>query len=142
MKLRSLFLAPLLTLGFFAAGCGNMDLTPPSLGDRVVEGTVVFSHGGPLPGDAEVIVQVVDPARGGRGEVLGEQIIRRPGEPPIAFRIEYRAEDPVLRRGLNIDVRISFGKTLAYYTASTHPLTSANERDPHEVAVVPAARAR
>lgn len=142
MKLRLLCLASLLTLGFLAAGCGNVDLTPPSLGDRVVEGTVVFSHPGALPENVEVIVQVVDPARGGRGEVLGEQIIKAPGEPPIAFKIEYRAEDPMLRRGLNIDVRISFGKTLAYYTASTHPLTSANERDSHEVVVVPAAGAR
>lgn len=142
MKLRPFLLPVLLTLGLFAAGCGNMDLTPPGAGDRVVEGTVVLSHSGPLPENAEVIVQVVDPARGGRGEVLGEQILRAPGEPPIAFKIEYRAEDPVLRRGLNIDVRISYGKTLAYYTANIHPLTSANENDPHEVVVVPATGAR
>lgn len=141
MNLRQ-FLPAGLLLVFFGAGCGSVDLTPPSFGDRVVEGTVVLSHSGPLPDNAEVIVQVVDPARGGRGEVLGEQVIQAPGEPPIPFRIEYRAEDPVLRRGLNIDVRISFGKALAYHTASLHPLTSANEKDPHEVVVVPATGAR
>ncbi len=84
MKLRH-FLPAVLLLSFFSAGCSNMDLTPPSYGDRAVEGTVVFSHAGPLPENAEVIVQVVDPSRGGRGEVLGEQIIKAPGEPPIAL---------------------------------------------------------
>ena len=128
-------------MSVLAAGCGSVDLTPPSFGDRALEGAVVFQIAGPvMPADTEVIVQVVDMSRGaGRGEVLGEQTIVEPSKPPIPFRIEYRAEDAVLRRGLNIDVRVSIAGKLAYYTASAHPLTSANVNEMHLVEVVPVA---
>ncbi len=127
-----------IALVLFSAGCGNLDLTPPGFGDRVAQGSVTFRVAEPLPANAEVIVQVVDKSSNeGRGEVLGEQTIIEPSKPPIPFRIEYRAEDAVLRRGLNIDVRVSIGKKLAYYTASAHPLTSANENEMHLVEVEP-----
>jgi putative lipoprotein len=130
-----------LSLAFLAAGCGSVDLTPPGLGDRVVEGAVTFHLPGPMPDDAEVTVKVMDFSKGeGRGEVLGEQTIVNPSKAPVPFRIEYRAEDAVLRRGLSIDARIAFGKKLAYYTASAHPLTSANENEMHLVEVVPSSR--
>jgi uncharacterized lipoprotein YbaY len=128
-------------LFFAVAGCGNVDLTPPGPGEHVVEGVVTLPMAGSLPENTEVTVQVADLSRGvGRGEVLGEQTIANPGKPPVPFRIYYRAEDAVLRRGLNLDVRVSIGGKLAYYTASAHPLTSANVNETHLVEAVPVAR--
>ena len=140
--LPALFLS--LAMSFLSAGCGSMDLTPPSFGDRALEGAVVFQIAGPvMPADTEVkTTHVGDIEQAGvlaRGEVLGEQTIIEPSKPPIPFRIEYRAEDAVLRRGLNIDVRVSIAGKLAYYTASAHPLTSANVNEMHLVEVVPVA---
>lgn len=127
----------------FTAGCGSLDTKESSFGDRVVEGVITFHLGGtePLPSDTEVIVKVVDMSTGsGRGEVLGEQTIVNPSQSPIPFRIEYRAEDPVLRRGLNIDARISIGGKLAYYTANAHVITASNAKDMHVVELAPLGR--
>lgn len=133
----------LLALVGFAAGCGTLDTGEASFGDRVAEGVISFHLAGtePMPADAEVIVKVVDMSAGnGRGEVLGEQTIVNPSHSPIPFRIEYRAEDPVLRRGLNIDARISIGGKLAYYTANAHPITASNAKDMHVVELSPIGR--
>lgn len=125
-----------LTLVGFTVGCSSVDLGETGFGDRVAEGVITFSGADnePLPANTEVIVKVVDMSSGnGRGEVLGEQTIHNPSMAPIPFRIEYRAEDPVMRRGLNIDARISIRGKLAYYTASAHPITASNAKDRHVV---------
>ena len=142
MKYFAAVLVMLAMVGF-TAGCGTLDTKEASFGDRVAEGVITFHLAGtePMPADAEVIVKVVDMSSGnGRGEVLGEQTIVNPSRSPIPFRIDYRAEDPVLRRGLNIDARISIRGKLAYYTANAHPITASNEKDMHVVELSPMSR--
>lgn len=131
---RPAFLA--LCVGAFVAGCTHLDLTPPGSSDRIVTGVVSNNTNAPLPGDTEVVVRVVDVSRGeARAEVLGDQTIVNPGRMPVPFRIEFSAEDARLRRGINLEARISVGGRLRYTTTLAHPLTLANVPDSHVVEV-------
>ena len=128
----------------FAAGCAHLDTTPDAPADRVLTGTVVIvparPDGAPLPPDTVVIVRIVDVAsdRTALANVLGEQEIKNPGVQPLDFRIEYRVEDAVLRRQVNLEARISIGGKLAYYSHLAHPILPANAGSPHRIAVEPA----
>jgi uncharacterized lipoprotein YbaY len=84
------------------------------------------------------VLDTSDPVAG--PVVLGEQKIPNPGTPPVPFRIEYRAEDTVLRHGLNIEARISVGGKLRFYNVNSYAVTLANAAEPHEVWVNPAGR--
>ena len=67
-------------------------------------------------------------------EVIRDSVSGKP------FRIEYRADDSLMRHGLNIDARISFGGRVRFRTGNAHVLTLGNATFPHEVWVEPAAR--
>jgi uncharacterized lipoprotein YbaY len=130
-------------LGFFATGCGHLDLTPPGAADRVLTGVVTYSPADPLPPGSEVTVSVIDVSAGeDRGEILGDQTIRNPGPPPIPFRVEYRAEDAVLMRRVKAEARISTGGRLRYATVMEHPVTLQNASEPHTIAVESVGRGR
>ncbi len=60
--------------------------------------------------------------------VLGEytQTLATGTSDPVPFRIEYSAEDAVLRRGLNVEVRVSFGGKLRFRTVNAHVVTLAS----------------
>jgi len=91
-----------------------------------------------LPTDAVITVRVVDASNPGMPpEVLGSQTIKNPGAAPIGFRVEYRAEDEVLRRGLNIEARVSIGGRVRYYNLSRYAVTLGNASDPHRIYVNP-----
>jgi uncharacterized lipoprotein YbaY len=121
------------------SGCGQMDLTPEGDPGRVLTGTVDVGGEVALPSDTTVTVRVVDTSGAGMPPVvLGSQTITNPGAAPIAFRVEYRAEDEVLRRGLNVDARISFGGKVRYYNLNRYAVTLGNAADEHRIAVVPA----
>jgi uncharacterized lipoprotein YbaY len=120
------------------SGCGQMDLTPEGDPGRVLTGTVEIGEEVALPSDTTVTVRVVDPSNAAMPPVvLGSQTIRNPGAAPVAFRIEYRAEDEVLRQGLNIDARIAYGGRVRYYNINKVAVTLGNAADPHRIAVVP-----
>ena len=125
----------------FAAGCAHLDTTPDAPVDRVLTGTVVIEparpDGTPLPPDTVVIVRIVDVAsdRTALANVLGEQEIKNPGAQPLDFRIEYRVEDAVLRRQVNLEARISIGGKLVYYSHLAHPILPTNAGSPHRIAV-------
>jgi len=70
-------------------------------------------------------------------ETLGEQIVRNPGSSPVVFRVEYRAEDDLLRRGLNIEVRISYGGRLRLFNANQYEVGLNDVNDPHAVEADP-----
>lgn len=111
---------PLYPLSFFIctllAGCGHLEVTPEGDPNRVVAGTVNLRMPADLPGDATVLVRVVDGARSEPTlRVLGEQTISQASKTPVPFRVEFRADDAMLRHGLNIEARISFGGQLRYY---------------------------
>jgi uncharacterized lipoprotein YbaY len=71
-------------------------------------------------------------------EVLGSQTISNPGVAPIGFRVEYRADDDLLRSGLNVEARISYGGKLRYFNLNRYALTLGNAGDLHRINVTPA----
>ena len=122
--------------------------------NRVVSGTVNLRADMTLPPDAVVVVRVVDPSGAGLArvaanqdlpvlsqptpsrpveQVLGEQTIPAAVGPAVPFRIEYQADDTLLRHGLNIEARITFGGRVQFRTANAHVLTLTNSSYPHEV---------
>jgi|GEM_PF-546860 uncharacterized lipoprotein YbaY len=146
-----------------AAGCGHLSLSSAGDPDRVLTGMVQFGGAIPLPPDAEVLVRVVDrtpppppmsdmtaagtmprldqptvPSAAPGPEVLGEQTISNPGSTPVPYRVEYRADDDALRRGLAIEVRVSFGGTVRYINGTQYSVTLSDVSDPHDISVEPA----
>lgn len=139
------------------AGCAQLDLAPEGDPSRVLTGTVVASA--PLPAGAEVVVRLLDnsspeaPRVAMGADVVAPERSRMPGierevatqeqvlasavEAAVPFRIEYQATDAELRRGLTIDVRVSFDGRVRYRTVSSHVVTLASSPYPHEVFVQP-----
>ncbi len=128
------FLATYLGLGL--AACSHLDTTPRASADRVLTGVVSNNTNAELPANSEVTVRVMDVSQGeSRAEVLGEQTIENPGHMPVMYRIEFRAEDALLSRGVNVEARISVGGHLRYTTTSAHPVTPGNVNDSHPLEV-------
>jgi uncharacterized lipoprotein YbaY len=121
------------------SGCGQLDLSPVGDPARVLVGRVELSDGAALPDDATITVRVVDTSNIGMPPVvLGSQTTRNPGGgAPIEFRIEYRAEDDVLRRGLNIEARVSYGGKVRYYNRNGYAVSLGNAADIHRIGVQP-----
>jgi uncharacterized lipoprotein YbaY len=120
------------------SGCGQLDLTPEGNPSRVVEGQVEIGEDAALPADTVVTVRIVDASAVGMApQVLGSQTIKNPGIAPIPFKVEYRAEDEVLRRGLNIEVRISIDGKVRYYNQNHHVVTLGNASEAHRINVTP-----
>lgn len=120
------------------AGCGQLDLTPEGGPSRVVTGRVELGDGSALPADASVTVLVVDASKAGMPpQVLGSQTLRAAGGGPVDFRVEFMADDEVLRLGLNIEARVSFGGKVRYFNRNRHVLTLGNASDPHRITVNP-----
>lgn len=118
------------------AGCGHLDMTPEGDPSRVVAGEVGFGESIPLPADAVVTVRIVDPsAVGAPPMVLGSQTIKNPGVAPVSFRIEYRADDDTLRRGLNLEARISYAGKIQYFNLNRYVVTLGNSADTHRITV-------
>lgn len=143
--LRLPFLAPFV-FALIGAGCGSIEVSTGGNPERVLNGVV--ATGGGLPAGAEVVVRLISapgthesqraagsdvpvmtrPAAAGLERVLGEQTqtLAAGTAEPVPFRIEFTAEDAVLRRGLNLDVRVSFGGRLQYRTVNAHVVTLAS----------------
>ena len=139
MRRLCCFLAVIATFAF--SGCGHLDLSGEGNPLRVLTGQVEIGDAVPLPRDASVTVRVVDmTATGMPPEVLGSQSIANPGTAPVAFRVEYRAEDETLRRGLNIEARVSFVGKVQYYNLNRYAVTLSNATDPHRVYVTATSR--
>lgn len=161
MKYRSLLF--LLTAGawfLLTAGCANLEIVKPGDPQRTVNGTVEIRSGTALPEDTVVVVRVMDMAGleqmrsaasrdlplGDRAkaepvpQVLAEQTIRGARGASVPFRLEFTADDDLLRHGVNIDARISFGGKVRFRTANAHVVTLGNVESPHAVWVEPASR--
>jgi len=126
---------------FFLAGCMQLDLTPEGDPNRVITGTVNLRMPTDLPADASVLVRVVEANHPEKGkQVLGEQAIARAAVVPVPYRVEFRADDAVLRRGLNVEARISFGGGLRYYNVNAVAVNLGNFDRPVVVVVDPVVR--
>jgi uncharacterized lipoprotein YbaY len=125
-------------LALALCGCGQLDLAPEGDPGRVVTGQIDLSDGRALPPDSVVTVRVVDgPTAGMPPDVLGAQTLPNPGSTPVQFRVVYRAEDAVLRRGLNIEARVSIAGKVRYATMNHYALNLGNAGDPHRITVSP-----
>lgn len=120
------------------SGCGQLDLAPEGDPGRVVTGQVALADGASLPPDSVVTVRVVDESTtGAPPQVLGSQTLKNPGSTPIGFRVVYRAEDDVLRRGLNIEARVSVDGKVRYFNMNHYALNFGNAAEPHRITVSP-----
>jgi putative lipoprotein len=120
------------------AGCGQLDFTPEGDPSRVLTGQVDIDGNSALPPDAVVTVRVVDASAVGMPpQVIGAQTINNPGSAPIAFRVLYRADDELLRKGLNIEARVSFGGKIRFFNLNRYAVTLGNAADPHRITVNP-----
>lgn len=136
MKIAPLVLAAVALVGL--AGCGQLDMTPEGDPSRVLAGEVSWGEAEPLPADATVTVRVVDATKVGMPpDVLGSQTIHNPGAAPVAFHVEYRAEDDVLRHGLNVEVRVAWGGKVRYFNMNGHAVSLGNAGDTHRITVNP-----
>jgi uncharacterized lipoprotein YbaY len=161
MKMIPPFFCSVALLAGLTAGCGHLDVTPQDDPNRVLNGTVVFGNDPMLlPDDAVVVVSVIDavpppplpmtpdnqmlkrpvPPPDVPPEVLGEQTIRHPGDSPIPFRIEYRAESDQLRHGLNIEARVSYGGRVRYLNLDHCAIGLNDYADPQTIRVDAVAR--
>ena len=139
--MRHLLTLPALAAALALSGCGHLDVSPEGSPLRVLTGQVELGDAMALPADTTVTVRVVDmTAAGMPPQVLGSQTITNPGAAPVAFRVEYTADDETLRRGLNIEARVSFGGRVRYYNVNRYAVTLGNASDPHRVTVTPAGR--
>jgi len=116
------------------AGCGQLDLTPEGNPARVLVGQIQLGDAAPLPPDASATVRVVDANQLGQPPVvLGSQTLTHLGTPPLDFRVEYQAVDELLRQGLNIEVRVSYGGRVRYFNRNRYAVTLGNVADVHRV---------
>ncbi len=123
-----------------AAGCGELDLTPESNPSRVLVGEIRLADATDLPAGSSATVRVVDESViGAPPNIIGSQTLENLGAPPFPFRVEYRADDNLLRHGLNIEVRVAYGGEVRYYNRNRYAVTLGNAADPHRVTVEPAA---
>lgn len=146
-----------LGLLLLSAGCEHLELATAGSPDRVLNGTLNFPSA--LPAGAEVLVRLIDVAStdgaqmpirndlplGDRAKpvvmdrVLGQylQKMETVTTQPVPFKIEYQAADSVLRHGLNVEARISFGGKVRFRTLSAHVVTLASSPFRQEVWVQP-----
>jgi len=142
---------------FGLAGCGHVDLSPEGDPNRVVTGTVAVRMDLLPPPDAEVVVRVVEPPDvktaeakaandiviGERGtlerpeRVIGEQVIHAPSSLPVSFRIEFHADDVTMRRGLNLEARISWGHRVRFRNLESQAITLATVGQPQIIRLEP-----
>jgi uncharacterized lipoprotein YbaY len=118
-----------------ATGCGHLNLVPIGEPDRVLTGAVLLPEETSLPPGSVVEVRVLDESNENAPLVLGEQTIKDPSAYPIAFRVEYNAEDDLLRRGLNIEVRVSYGGRVRFSNRRGSLLTANDADTPHNIRV-------
>lgn len=157
MTLRLTF-SLLLTLSLIVSGCGHLDVGPAGDPNRVLTGTV--TAGTALPAGAEVTVRILVPASAAPARPAGSDLAIPPGptapapEQPLGeftqklavgtavmpFRIEYVADDALLRRGLTVEARVSVDGRVRFRTLNAHAISLNSARYPQEIMVQAVAR--
>ncbi|HUR60280.1 MAG TPA: hypothetical protein VM029_21325 [Opitutaceae bacterium] len=140
----------------FLSGCAQLDVTPDGNPDRVLTGTV--NPRATLPAGAQVLVRVIEvssaepirtvgndlpvaarPRPPAIERVLGEQTqtLAAATSAPVPYRIECRVDDAMLRRGVNIEARISVGGKITHRSVNAQVLTLSASPYPQEIVVDP-----
>jgi uncharacterized lipoprotein YbaY len=117
------------------SGCGHLNLVPIGEPERVLTGSVRFPEGADLPPGMSVQVRVLDETKPGQPMVLGDQTITDPASFPVEFKVDFTAEDNLLRLGLNIEVRVSYGGRVQYENRAGNLVNSSDIGTPHEIRV-------
>jgi uncharacterized lipoprotein YbaY len=158
MNFQNLLSIAMLGAVLGGAGCSHLDLAPGGSPQRVLTGTL--TTGAALPAGAEVLVRVIVPtgATAGRApasdlpvatlptqageQILGEfvQKLGAPAIEPVPFRIEYEADDALLRRGLNIEARILFSGRVRFRTINAQVITATSAPYPQHLVLQAADR--
>jgi uncharacterized lipoprotein YbaY len=154
---RSLLAVAALAL---TAGCGTLNLgTDAGEADRVLTGTVEFraptadsAMAVQLPPGCSLVVRVIDPnppqtatplqtssemaaARQAPTPVtVGESTLRDLGDAPFVYRVEYSASDDDLRRGLQLEARITTADGHLIYSNTDSFSVGLNDAgEPHRI---------
>lgn len=139
-------------------GCAHVDLAPEGSRNRVLNGTI--DAGVALPAGAEILVRIVDtgglaqgapatsdipvarPSGQATERILGEfvQKLAAPASAPVAFRIEYDADDAQLRHGVNLEARVFFDGRIRFRTVNAYVVTLTSAPFPQRVELQPVAK--
>jgi uncharacterized lipoprotein YbaY len=138
---NSPFTCLLLLLGLLAgSGCAYMEVTPIGDSDRVMTGKVTYDPAEAVPAGAILSVRIVDLSDQASGPVLlGQQRVAISGTPPFEFRAEYRADDSLLRKGVNVETKILVNGKLRYGNLTAHVVTLNRAASSQEITVFPTA---
>jgi len=104
-------------------------------------GTVTYLQGSALPEDAVVTVQIQDVSRADApAEIIGEQVLNSPGQPPIPFEIPYNPTQIKASRRYTVraEIRDSAGALLFTTDSAIPVLSQGNPTENVEILVVPA----
>lgn len=158
MKLPAYLVLGVANIFCALAGCANLDVAAEGPVNRVLSGTVSSQMG--FPAGSEVVVRVVDtsgrvPSRTHIAlplaervpppiaeRVLGEhvQTLAAAASEAVPFQIEYQADDGLLRRGLTIEARVSYGGRVRFRSVNAKVVTLASSPYRHDVVVEQVAR--
>lgn len=150
--LTTVFIALALSLG-----CSHIDLRPEGDPNRVLTGTVNVRMNLLPPPDSEVLIRITEPPDIASGQVsagkdmvigeqgtqvrpeqvIAEQVIHAPAAMPVPFRIEYHASDAQLRRGLNVEARISWSGRVRFRNVESQAVTLGDAEAPQAIWVDP-----
>jgi uncharacterized lipoprotein YbaY len=118
----------------WCAGCGHFDTTPQPVGDRTLSGKVNIRSEVALAPGAVVTVRLLDVSQpDAPGKVLDEQTITTTGNPAVAFRLAYKAEDIQPPKRARIDARLAVDGKLRFYTVTAYPVTPGNADAPFDL---------
>ena len=118
----------------FFCSCANIDTTPEPRGERTLTGNVLFRSEGVMPVGTKALVRLLDVTRADSlPVVLAEQTIDPVLASPVAFSLDYRAEDIVPPRRARLEARISINGKMRYYTVNALSVGVANASHPLEI---------
>lgn len=133
---RFLCVLGLLLLG----GCAYVEISPVGDDDRSMTGKVTYVPADPVPEGSVLSIRVVDNSKAASGPVLlGQQRVAVTGSPPFEFHAEYRADDNLLRRGVNVEAKILVNGKLRYGNLTAYVVTLNRAAAPQEITLMPTA---
>lgn len=140
------------------AGCQHLDVASEGRRARVLTGTI--NTGVPLPAGTEISVRliarvgampgqppvgdqpVVRQTAGVAEQIVGEQVqkLTAPAAEAVPFRLEYDADDALLRHGLNVEARVYYNGRVRFRTVNAHVVTLSSSPYPQTVVLQPVDR--
>lgn len=119
------------------AACSGKEDGPPALtGIDSVAGTLTYSELTTLGNDAVVEVELADVSVDGLADIVSSQRIRKPGQFPVHFKLDYPSDriDPAHR--YTVQARIREGERLVFATDTAYPVITGGNPKTVEVAVI------